>query len=225
MRLNICIFILTICQSGYGNQTKQSDQTRPLPFSSVEIKKTINGAICDSCRVDNFLHAEPDFSYVVIGTGHTPNRFSPLLQKIKAAYANDGLNTAIHLISTKEIDIAFLPNAVRQTGKMVQLYRNFGGDEYSNLEFEAAQNGKVIEQSTQLSTLGKIENYIIFGRKMIGDQTVSVRWPQTYHAGHYQLAVNDTLKVTIRNINTKRVVKVIIFIRPRIWLPTFGIIS
>ncbi|MES2807472.1 MAG: histidine kinase [Bacteroidota bacterium] len=175
--------------------------------------KKVDGKACDTCATVYFLDAEPDFSYLVTGVSYM-ERFSKLLQKAKRSYAENNPNARIHLVSNANIDVTFLPNFLNDAGKRTQLYRNFGGDDYNGLEFKAEQNGKTIKQWAPMSALAGIEDHVVYAVKYIADKSILKPWQRTFYAGNFKLAVNDTLKVTVRNIATKKIIREIVIARP-----------
>jgi hypothetical protein len=212
-KLILILLSVAICRAGFGKPQVATDQLPQAPFSEFIVKKKIGSAICDTCTAHYFLNAEPNFTYLITGSGYV-DRFSPLLQTVKEAYKDSPPYTTIHLVSSKDIGITFIPSSLREGGKLIKLYRGFGGEEYKNLEFEARRNAKVITEWTPLLQLGTIKDYAIFGSVPVADKTVVMPWPQIRHAGNFQLAINDTLTLTLRNINTKNLYRTIVVIRP-----------
>lgn len=186
-------------------------------FSRVEVKKKFGGKICDTCITDYALLASPEFSYLITGARHnyTPHRFNALERKeFISVDGQTALSATRHFISQRNIGITFLPNFLKEHGKRTQLYRNYSGEDYINLEFAAKQKGKVIRPWTPLSALGGDKDYAILGTKMVSDQTVSIPWKRTFFAGNFNLNVKDTLGITIRNIRSKQVIQHISIVRP-----------
>ncbi|MBE9597749.1 sensor histidine kinase [Pedobacter sp. MC2016-24] len=198
MSKNIVLLLLicAVCQSVSGRQ-KRKDQYLDHGFSNISLKKRVVGKICDSCQVDFAVDAEPDFSYVMTGSGFTPERFccgrndnNPAL----GTYSN-----AKHLISKGLIGITFLPNFLMGKGKRVQYFRSYGGADYRKLEFSVKQNGRTIKSWGPILELKEDKNY-------------SIGMP-SFHAGTFNLRINDTLEITVRAIETKKIVKTITVIR------------
>lgn len=181
--------------------------TDTVPFSSVLVKKRIEGKVCDTCNFDFALDAEPGFSYLITGTGHTPVRFYPLLQRFKASGSPKTFSSNLHLISAGHIGITFLPNFIFEEGKRVQLYRNFLGEDYRSLEYLTEQNNRVVKTWTPLYSLGENKEYVILGRKEVAGIEVTTPWKQTFNAGDFNLNIGDSLRITIRNTKTKKIIK------------------
>ncbi|WP_316790419.1 sensor histidine kinase [Pedobacter frigoris] len=192
----LLVLIFMACQSVSGRQ-KPMDHHIGAGFSDVTLKKRVAGKICDSCRVDFAVDAEPDFSYVMTGSGHTPERFCCGRNDNDPAYGT--YSSAKHLISTGLIGITFLPNFLMEKGKRVRYFRSYGGGDYRKLEFSAKQNGKTIKSWIPILELGEDKNY-------------SIGMP-SFHAGTFNLRINDTVEVTVRAIETKKIVKTITVIR------------
>ncbi|MEJ6979422.1 histidine kinase [Pedobacter sp. P351] len=201
------VFILIAGQHGYSQQESAS-----AAFTHVDVKKKNGGKICDTCQA-NFVHsAEAEFSYVITGAGRTPERFSRSRRSFKSS--REIIRPAsLFYISQRNIGISFLPNFIQAKGKRKQLYRNFGGEDYTNLEFQAEQNSRVIRQWTPLYTLGEDQDYAILGTKDISNGIVSMPWKQTFHAGNFNLNIGDTLNITVRNILSKKIIQTIIIFR------------
>ncbi|WP_166664890.1 sensor histidine kinase [Pedobacter metabolipauper] len=213
MKKNIILIIslFVICQSSFGRQKPEDSLLNS--FSNIMVKKKVAGKVCDTCKIDFAVSAEPDFSYIMTGSGHTPHRFYPLINPIKTAY-RDTHHSSIQLVSNQLIGITFLPNFIIRNGKRIQLYRSFGGEDYSKLEFSAQQNSRTIISWTPLQQLGEDKNYAILGSKTHSNETVAKPWIRTFYAGTFKLDINDTLNITVRNILTKSIVKTITVIRP-----------
>jgi hypothetical protein len=192
----LLVLIFMVCQSVSGRQ-KPVDHHIGAGFSDVTLKKRVAGKICNSCQVDFAVDAEPDFSYIMTGSGFTPKRFccgrndnDPALGKFR---------NAKHLISTGLIGITFLPNFLMEKGKRVQYFRSYGGADYRRLEFSAQQNGKTIKSWGPILELQEDKNYLI--------------GMPSFHAGTFNLCINDTLEIIVRAIETKKIVKIITVIR------------
>ncbi len=213
LRLFILPAICAIFQSAAGRQISTSEYEQTSSFKYVKVKKRIGGKICDTCRVDFAHNAEPHFSYVITGAGNTPNRFYPLMHSSKPAYKGKPFHSSTHLISEKRIGITFLPNFLKEAGKTIQLYRNFGGDDYTDLEFSAEHNGRVIKPWTAFFTLGEDKEHAILGEMEISGRTVSMPWKRTFFAGNFNLNVKDSLDITVRNAQTKKIIQKILLIR------------
>jgi hypothetical protein len=183
----------------------------PLPFNSVLVKKNINGKICDNCPVDFALNAEPDFSYILTSVEHASGRLSK--NQFPTRYGTENKYTNIHAISNAKVGITFLPNYLIKDGKYFQLLRNFKGIPYEQLEFEIRQNNSVIRNWERIRTLKQIQDYTIFG---VGsdDQSTTAPWEQTFHAGSFELKVDDLLSITVRTIETKEIIRKIAIFRP-----------
>lgn len=212
--LTLIVLTCAIWQNGSAWQAALNRQAPDSSFSRVAVKKRKAGKICDTCSVNFALSAESDFSYIITGAGHTPHRFYPLLDRIKAAYKGKAAAASIHLISQSTIGITFLPNFLMEKNKRLQLYRNFGGENYHNLEFQATRNNSVIKQWAPLSSLGEDQDYAILGSKQVSDQLLTMPWKQSFYAGNFKLDINDSLNITIRDIKTLKIVKTITVIRP-----------
>lgn len=194
----LLVLIFAFCQSVSGRQ-KPVDHYIGAGFADVMVKKRVKGRICDTCKVDFAVDAENDFSYLITGSERTPKRLHLLYSKIKDAHKGKQ-NSAVHLISKRTIAITFLPNFLMEKGKRVQYFRSYGGADYRKLEFSAQQNGKIIKSWFPLLGLGEDKDYAVIG--MPG-----------FYAGTYNLDINDSLDITIRDISTKKVVKTITIIR------------
>ena len=206
----ILVLILCATQQGYSQEQASANAL----FSGVTIKKKKDGKICDTCIADYALHAVPEFSYVLTGARHNyiPHRFNSLKLNFKPLHKLIALSSTIHFISQRNIGISFLPNFLQEEGRRIQLYRNFGGEDYKNLEFKAEQNGRIIRQWTPLSALGEDKGYAILGD--LSGQTISMPWKLTFFAGNFNLNVKDSLNITVRNIRTKQIIQEILVIRP-----------
>jgi len=202
--------ILTLCAVHVGHSREQPYSDA---FTEINVKKRTSGKTCDTCQVDFTFNGEREFSYIITGTGATPLRFSPLLSKIDGPLINAALQSSVHIISQRNIGISFVPNFLQENSKRIQLYRNFGGDPYDKLEFKAEQNGRLIKQWTHVSALGENKAYVILGGKALSNNLVFQPWKRTFYTGMFELDVNDTLHLTIRNIITKKVIQVISIIR------------
>ncbi|MDR6786327.1 sensor histidine kinase [Pedobacter africanus] len=179
-----------------------------VPSSSIIIKKRIKGKDCDTCNFDFALDAEPGFSYLITGSGHTPARFYDQLPLFKASGGGPKtFSSNLHLISAGHIGITFLPNFISEGGKRLQLYRNFGGEDYRNLEYLTEQNGRVIKPWAPLYSLAENKKYAMLGHKEVSGIEVTAPWKQTFYAGDFDLNIGDSLRVTIRNTKTKKIVK------------------
>ncbi|GAB3923887.1 sensor histidine kinase [Mucilaginibacter myungsuensis] len=211
MRTNIILTILicAICLSASGKQGPVAN----APFTEVIVKKKVAGKVCDTCSIAYALDAEPAFSYVITGAGHTPQRFSRQFRDIKAVYSGKSFNSTTHIVSGKNIGITFLPTFIRQGGKKIQLYRNLGQEDLEDMEFSAEQNGKVIKQWTSLSSLDEPRDHIIFGTRERTGESGRVPWQRTYYAGVFDLDIKDQLTITIRNIKTQKEVHIISVLR------------
>lgn len=198
MSKNIVLLLLIclVCQSVSGRQ-KRRDQYLDNGFSNISLKKRVAGKICDSCQVNFAVDAEPDFSYVMTGSGHTPKRFCCGRNNNNPAYGT--FSNAKHLISTGLIGITFLPNFLMEKGKSVQYFRSYGGADYRKLEFSAQQNGKTIKSWVPILELHEDKNYLI--------------GMPSFHAGTFNLGINDSLVIVVRAIETKKIVKTITVIR------------
>lgn len=192
----LIVLIFMVCQSVSGRQ-KPVDHHIGAGFSDVTLKKRVAGKICDSCQVDFAVDAEPDFSYVMTGSGFTPNRFCCGRNDNDPAFGK--FRNAKHLISTGLIGITFLPNFLMKKGKRVQYFRSYGGVDYRKLEFSAQQNDKTIKFWVPILELKEDKNYFIS--------------MPSFHAGTFNLRINDTLEITVRTIETKKIVKTITVIR------------
>lgn len=182
-------------------------------FSRLEVKKRVAGRICDSCEVNYALSADRDFSYIMTGSEHSPSRFYPLMTRAKASLRSEA-SASIQLISIGSIGITFLPNFIQENGKRLQLYRSYGGPDYNQLEFSASLSGKRIKPWTALSSLGEDPDYAFQGIRTLSGKTVTTDWKRTFFAGNFNLSVKDTLKITLRDQESKAVVKTISVIRP-----------
>ncbi|MEJ7558676.1 MAG: histidine kinase [Pedobacter sp.] len=211
---NMFFLIIIICLVGdLSNAQPNVSNKRPLslPFNSVLVKKNINGKICDNCPVDFALNAELDFSYILTGVEHASGRLSK--NQFPTRYGTDNNYTNIHVISNAKVGITFLPNYLIKDGKYFQLLRNFKGIPYKQLEFEIRQNNSVIRNWERIRTLKEIQDYTIFG---IGsdDPSTIAPWEQTFHAGSFELKVDDLLSITVRTIETKEIIRKIAIFRP-----------
>lgn len=195
-KIILLVLISAVCQSVSGRQ-KRKDQYLDNGFSNISLKKRVAEKICDSCRVDFAVDAEPDFSYVMTGSGFTPKRFCCGRNDNNPAYG--AYSAAKHLISTGLIGITFLPNFLMEKGKRVQYFRSYGGADYRKLEFSAQQNGKTIKSWVPILELQEDKNYLI--------------GMPNFHAGTFNLRINNTLEITVRAIDTKKIVKAITVIR------------
>ncbi len=212
LRLFILPAICAIFQSAAGRQMAASAPEQNASFKYVTVKKKTTGEICDTCRVDFAHNAEPHFSYVIKGAGNTPNRFYPLMHSSKPAYKGKPFHSSTHLISEKRIGITFLPNFLLEKGKKIQLYRNFGGDDYADLQFRAELNNRVIKHWTPLFALGVDKEHAILGEKKISN--ILIPWKRSFFAGNFYLAVGDSLNITVRNNTTKKIIHIISIKRP-----------
>lgn len=199
-RIILALFMCAISLTSFGKQAPSRVNARQNGLWNVVVKKRIAGQVCDTCKIDFAVGAEPSFTYVMTGSGHTPQRFHALLNRIKAKYTGE-YNASIQLVSNELVGISFLPNFIIEKGKRIQLYRSYGGEDYSTLEFSTAQNGRIIKSWTPLLQLGEDKDYVIPGMR-------------SFHAGVFKLNVNDSLNITIRKISTKKVIKTITIIRP-----------
>ncbi|WP_169304413.1 sensor histidine kinase [Pedobacter frigoris] len=193
------VLLLLICvvyQSVSGRQ-KRKGQYLDRGFSNISLKKRVAGKICDSCQVDFAVDAEPDFSYVMTGSGFTPQRFCCGRNDSDPAFGK--FRNAKHLISAGLIGITFLPNFLMEKGKRVRYFHSYGGTDYRKLEFSAKQNGKTIQSWIPILELQEDKDY-------------SIDMP-SFHAGTFNLHINDTVEVTVRAIETKKIVKTITVIR------------
>lgn len=192
----LLLLICVVCQSVSGRQ-KRKDQYLNNGFSNILLKKRVAGKICDSCQVDFAVDAEADFSYVMTGSGFTPKRFCCGRNDNNPAYGT--YSAAKHMISTGLIGITFLPNFLMEKGKRVRYFRSYGGTDYRKLEFSAQQNGKTIKSWFPILELKEDKNYFI--------------GMPSFHAGTFNLSINDTLEIIVRAIETKKIVKTITVIR------------
>ncbi|TQM50722.1 histidine kinase [Arcticibacter tournemirensis] len=207
----LIILALMLCANRQGYSQEQIPETG---FSDVIVKKKINGKICDSCRAVSVVTKEYDFNYVITGAGHTPHRFGRL--KGSFSYGPSRPRAPLvsaYVISQRNIGISFLPNFLQENGNKIQLYRNFGGPDYTKLEFRAEQNGKVIKPWMPLSALGENSNYAILGINFPEDKFIPVLWKRTFYAGDFNLDIMDSLKVTVREITTKKLLQRISILR------------
>lgn len=200
-RIILVLFMYAVSLTSFGKQVPSRDNDRQNGLWNVVVKKRVAGQVCDTCKIDFAVDAGPSFTYVMTGSGHTPQRFYALLNRIKAKYKGE-YNASVQLVSNQLVGISFLPNFIIEKGKRIQLYRSYGGEDYSGLEFSATQNGRIIKPWTPLLQLGEDKNYIIPGMR-------------SFHAGVFKLAINDSLNITVRNISTKKVIKTITIIRPK----------
>ncbi len=200
-----------LCANRQGYSQEQIPETG---FSDVIVKKKINGKICDSCRAVSVVTKEYDFNYVITGAGHTPHRFGRLKGSFSYGPSRPrALLASAYVISQRNIGISFLPNFLQENGNKIQLYRNFGGPDYTKLEFKAEQNGKVIKPWMPLSALGENSNYAILGINFPEDKFIPVLWKRTFYAGDFNLDIMDSLKVTVREITTKKLLQRISILR------------
>ena len=204
------IIILTLFFSPQGYSQPDPSTTA---FTGVDVKKKIADKTCDTCKVDFALHAIPEFSYVITGAEHTPPRFRHLLRSSEASHKGIEPNRTVHFISCKKFGISFLPTFISKSGKRTQLYRNFGTEDYNNLEFSAELNGRVLKEWAPLSGLGEDKEYTILGTKDVSGQTISIPWNRTFYAGNFDLKVQDTLNIIVRKIGTKKIIQTICVIR------------
>lgn len=188
-------------------------QAPESPYSHVMVKKRIGNKICDTCRVDFALDAEPSFSYLIIGSGHTPARLYPQRQNLPASRIGKALSSSSYVISSGHIEVTFLPNYLTEGNKRLQLYRNFGGEDYRNLAYQVLLNGKVIKQWLPFYSLKETTNYAVLGRQEVSGRNGEVPWKRTFNAGSYDLAIKDSLYILVQNTNTKKLVKSITIVR------------
>lgn len=192
----LLLLIFMVCQSASGRQ-KRKGQYLDHGFSNISLKKRLAGKICDSCKVDFAVDAEADFSYVMTGSGYTPERFCCGRNDNNPAYGT--YSAAKHLISKGQIGITFLPNYLMEKGKRVRYFRSYGRTDYRQLECAAQQNGKTIKSWVPVLELQEDKNYII--------------GMPSFHAGTFNLRIKDTLEIIVRVIDTKKIVKTITVIR------------
>ncbi|RZK76575.1 MAG: hypothetical protein EOO85_11015 [Pedobacter sp.] len=188
-------------------------QAPERPYSRVMVKKRIENRICDTCKVDFALDAEPSFSYLIIGSGHTPARLYSQRHDLPASRIGKALSSSSYVISSGHIEVAFLPNYLSEGKKRLQLYRNFGGEDYKSLAYRVLQNGKVIKHWIPLYSLNESTKYAILGHGEVSGRDVERPWERTFNAGSYNLAINDSLDIIVQNVNTKKVVKSITIVR------------
>ncbi|RYE57347.1 MAG: hypothetical protein EOP48_05990 [Sphingobacteriales bacterium] len=192
--LFLCICMLV--QNLFGRQ-KRKDQYLDHGFSNIALKKRVSGKICDSCQVDFAVDAGADFSYLMTGSGFTPQRFCCGRNDSDPNFGT--YSNAKHLISTGQIGITFLPNFLIKKGSRVRYSHSYVGGDYRKLEFSSKQNGKTIQSWIPILELQEDKNY-------------SIGMP-SFHAGTFNLRINDTLEIIVRTIKTKKIFKSITVIR------------
>lgn len=190
-------------------------QNSEIPYREVVVKKKIGNKICDTCEVDFALDAEPSFSYLTVGSGHTPIRLYPQRNYLASENDEKAVRSSLHVISSGHIEIVFLPNYLTEGKKRLQLYRNFGGEDYKDLAFQVSLNGKVIKHWHKLYSLSGTEKHLILGKVEISGQVVLKPWKQTFSAGNYDLAISDSLKILVQNFHTKQTIKSIMIFRAK----------
>jgi hypothetical protein len=211
------ILMFIICaldQGAFCRQILSGNADQEPLFTDVTVKKKNGSHICDTCKVEFVHHADADCSYIITGTGHTPLRFSHLRDSVGSSYPDSKTYSAqVHIISGADFGFSFLPNFMEEKGKRIQLYRNYLGADYKQLEFLITQNGKPIRAWTTIASLGGIDGFVVLGFKRGADRDSYVPWNQTFYAGSFHLAVRDTLEITIRNSLTKKIVQTISIFR------------
>ena len=207
----LILIIVGIDKYSIARQIVLNTQVPTLPFSNIVVKKSISGKLCDSCKVDFAFTAVPDFSYLITGSSHTPKRLAR--KRLEAQYTTRYANADVYLISNGHIGITFLPNYILEHGKRLQIWRNFNGVPYPQLEFQVRQNKSIIKNWFPLSSLKEDRDYKILGMAGDENQQSITPWKGNCHAGDFELKVNDSLYITVRNIGTKKVVKTIAIFR------------
>ena len=204
------LLICTLYQGAFCKKiSSQSDDPEPL-FKELTVKQLKGGRICDTCSVEYVHHADVHFGYVITGAGHTPSRLSYLRDRVgKSDRGAKTYKSQVHIISGADISLIFLPNFLMEKGKRIQLYRNYSGADYRQLEFSTTQNGRRIRPWTPITSLEGDKGFAVLGSKTGADQSSYVPWGQTFSAGSFHLAIRDTVVVTIRNILTKKTVQTI----------------
>ncbi|MBC8053141.1 MAG: hypothetical protein H7Y13_08750, partial [Sphingobacteriaceae bacterium] len=205
----LIVFILNASQQGCSQQEAAS-----AAFTDAIVKKRINGKLCDSCNVASVVSEEYDFNFVITGAGHTPDRFRQFKFSFNYGPARPrALLEHTYVISQRNIGISFLPNFLQENGRKIQLYRHFGGPDYKHLEFKAEQNGKVIKPWAPLSALGEDNDYAIVGINYPLEKNTPTPLKRTFFAGNFNLNILDSLKVTVREIATKKLLETIRILR------------
>jgi len=206
------MLLLDINLRGFNQDRGSADSP---PYSDIIVKKRINGKVCDTCIADYALHAIPEFSYMLTGARHNyiGHRFNILKVKYKS-HQREPNKWAIHFISQRNVGISFVPTFILEKGKRIQLYRSYGIEDYNNLEYMVQQNSRVIRPWTPLSALGEDRDNVILGDKKLSGKTISIPWKRTYFAGNFNLNVNDTLDIIVRDIRTKKLIQGISVVRP-----------
>lgn len=197
----------------FGRQIVSKKSVQEPLFTELTVKRENGVKICDTCKVDFIHNADVDCSYVIIGAGYTA-RFSHLRDSIGRSYQGTQFyNAQIHIISEADFNFSFIPSFLVEKGKRIQLYKNYLGADYKQLEFLTTQNGKLIRSWTSITALGEVKGFAVLGFNGRSDQASYVPWKQTFSAGNFHLAVRHTLVFTVRNIRSKRIIQTISIFR------------
>ncbi len=210
--LNLCILLsLKSYQQAHPTQTHvtQNNNYQIIPpvilYQSIDVKKKIDNKICDTCKVPFAFSADhPDFSYVLVGTPHTPNRLYSKLFEIKEHIRGPEISN-VQLTSNPTISVFLLPNYIVKDGKEIPVWRDFKGIDYRYCEYLVVLNNEKITDWTSLATEKQSKDYAIQTTyEKQGGSKVTNDWKGSVFVGTYDLKIDDSLKVLVRNIRTKK---------------------
>jgi hypothetical protein len=202
--LLVLVCLAATCTSISGQRVMSVTVESIYTRQSIEVKKKINGKPCDSCVVPYAFNGDPDFSYVLAGAGYTPSRLYVTSDSIRK-YIRAGISH-VHFTPKASFSIFLLPNFLTENGKRHHIYRNFDGLDYQFYEYQAVKNNTVLNNWTHLSNIKNNSTYDILLKNKTADTVEKAMvWPGALFTGNYNLKVNDSLKIFIRNIKTKKI--------------------
>ena len=200
----ILVYLTATCMISSGQRVTSVTVESIYTRQSIEVKKKINGTTCDSCVVPYDFNGDPNFSYVLAGAGYTPSRLYVGSDSIRK-YIKGGISH-VHFTPYSDFSIFLLPNFLTENGKRHNIYRNFYGLDYQFYEYQVAKNNTIIKNWTHLSNITNNSPYDIILKNRSNDTVEkATAWPGALLTGNYNLKVNDSLKIFIRNIKTKKI--------------------
>lgn len=174
---------------------------RRLPID-VKLKK--NGRVCDACEVPFAFSSDFNFSYVIVGTPHLPDRLYGQAAALRRR-SMDSI-TSVHFTPHPTIALFLLPNYPAQLGEAANTRPHGKELDYGQGEYEVWHNNKRLTGWTSLNSAKTDDEYAIIKRqdKPGGGEDASQRF-ETVFVGKYRLEINDSLKIFIRDVNTKKI--------------------
>lgn len=172
------------------------------------VQKIINGKPCDTCLVKSDMSFSNIFPHVFIGTYTNPNRLSDKLSKFKESLKNENYQQHCNLITDSIFNLVFLTesddNYDWPTG--FKWDKNY---DYNKIEILIEKNQKAIKKWQILDKLPPIDRYrinrITYDEKNQKDRIGS--WSSTHQIGDLHLNYNDIITITLRQIDTKEILR------------------